>query len=215
MTLDREGKLSGVDHLPPAYRQMVKRSLTTQRLERSPLLAGLTPSGRTPRSNDDNRDGKFSVIDPVGEVTFSDHPTFRWSPLNGATSYVVEVYDEQFALAATSPQIIDHSWTASQQLKRGGIYSWLVKAVKVGQLFVAPRSPAPPAKFRIPDRAIANELARARRAYASSHLTLGLLYVRAGLIDEAERELRALQKANPNSAIARRLLIQVKAMRRS
>ena len=59
-----------------------------------------------------------------------------------------------------------------------------------------------------------NELVRARRAYASSHLTLALLYMRAGLLDEAERELRALEKANPNSAISRRFLANLQAMRR-
>ena len=39
--LDREGKLSGVDHLPPAYQRMVKETLTSQRLAKSSLLAGL------------------------------------------------------------------------------------------------------------------------------------------------------------------------------
>jgi hypothetical protein len=89
-----------------------------------------------------------------------------------------------------------------------------VKAIKDGQELITPRPPAPQAKFRILDRAKANEIMQARRAYASSHLTLALLYTDAGLLDEAERELRALQKANPNSEIARRLLSNVQAMRR-
>jgi len=214
ITLDQKGKLSGVDHLPPAYRQMVKRALINQKLERSQFLAGLILPRRIPRNGADDRNGAFSVIEPVGEVTLSNHPTFRWSRLNGATTYIVEVYDEQFSLIATSPQIIDHSWTAPQPLQRGNVYSWLVKAVKDGQTFVAPRSPAPQAKFRIMDQAKANELAWARRTFTSSHLTLGLLYVQTGLVDEAERELRALQKANPNSSIVRQLLAQVQALRR-
>jgi len=41
-----------------------------------------------------------------------------------------------------------------------------------------------------------------------------LLYARAGLLDEAEQELRALQKANPNVTIVRRLLANVQALRR-
>jgi len=86
-------------------------------------------------------------------------------------------------------------------------------ADNLDQEFTSPRPPAPQAKFRILDQAKAHELAPARRAYASSHLTLGLLSAQAGLLDEAEQELRALQKANPNSAIARRLLAGVQAMR--
>jgi anti-sigma factor RsiW len=210
VTLDQEGRLSGVDHLPPVYQRMIERALTDQRIERSPLLAGLTPPGITPRGDGDARRGFFSVIEPVGVVTLSDQPTFRWSRLDGATCYVVEVYDERFDLVATSPQVANHSWTASQSLKQGGIYYWQVKAVKDGQDFKSPRPPAPQAKFRILDEARASELAKARRAYGSSRLTLGLLYAQAGLLDEAEMEFRALLKANPDSALGRRLLKQVR-----
>jgi hypothetical protein len=63
-------------------------------------------------------------------------------------------------------------------------------------------------------QAKADEIARARRAYASSPLTLGLSYAQAGLLDEAERELHALHRANPNSAVVRRWLADVRATRR-
>jgi hypothetical protein len=211
--LDREGNLSGVERLPPLYQRMVKRSLADQRLEKSPLLAGLTRSGNLVIRGGEDRDGKFSVIEPVGKVILSDHSTFRWSRLDGATSYVVEIYDDKFALVATSPRLTDLSWTAAQSLQHGAIYSWQVKTIKDGQEFVIPNAPAPQATFRILDQAKANELVQARRAYASSHLALGLLYSQAGLLDEAERELRALQKGNPNSAIVRRLLANVRALR--
>ena len=210
ITLDEEGKLSGVDQLPAAYRRMIKKALTDQRIERSPLQAESTQPGVRSRGEGGARSAKFSVIEPVGVVIQSDHPTFRWMQLNGATGYVVEVFDEWFNPLVTSPQITDHSWTAPQSLKRGAIYYWQVKAIKDGQEFKAPRSPAPQAKFRILDKATADELAKARRAYASSHLTLGLLYAQAGLLDEAELEFQALLKNNPDSALGRRLLSQVR-----
>jgi len=210
VTMDREGNLSGAGHLPPAYQLMIRKALKGQELERSPLLAGLTPPRLWPRGGGGARRAEFSVIEPVGAVTLSDRPTFRWSQLNGATGYVVEVYDERFGLAAASPQIADQSWTAPEPLKRGGIYYWQVKAVKDGRELKAPRPPAPQAKFRVLDAARANELARARRGLASWRLVLGLLYARAGLLDEAEREFRALREANPNSELAHRLLKQVR-----
>jgi hypothetical protein len=89
-----------------------------------------------------------------------------------------------------------------------------VKAIKAGEEITAPRPPAPQAKFRVLDQAKANELARARRTHASSHLTLGLLYADAGLLREAEQEFRLLQRANPNSDLARNLLRQVQSLRR-
>jgi hypothetical protein len=210
VTLNSEGKLSGADHLPPAYQRMIERALTDQKVERSPLLAGLTQHGSLPRGDGGSRRGEFSVIEPVGVVTLSDHPTFRWSRLDGATGYVVEIYDERFDMVATSPQGANNSWTAAQSLKRGGIYYWQVKAVKDGLEFKSPSRGAPQAKFRILDEARANELAKARRAYGSSRLTLGLLYAQAGVLDEAELEFRALLKANPESDLARRLLKQLR-----
>lgn len=211
--LDGEGKVSGVDNLPPAYQRMVKESLANQRVAKSSLLAGLNRPASSLMGGDE-QGNKFSVTEPVGKVMLSDRPTFRWSQLEGATGYVVEVYDEKFNLAGASSQLTDNSWTVPQPLKRGGIYSWQVKAIKVGQEFRSPRPPAPQAKFRILDQAKSNELTKAQRAYASSHLTLGLLYSEAGLLDETEKEFRALQKSNPDSTFVRRLLSQVQKLQR-
>jgi hypothetical protein len=212
VTLDQEGNLTGIDNLPPAYEQMIKGALTNQRLEKSRLLAGLIPPEDSIRSRN-NPDREFSTINPVGTVILSDRPTFRWSRLDGAASYIVEVYDDKFAKVATSPQLIDNSWTASQSLPRGKTYTWQVKAVKDGRKLISPPPAEPEAKFRILDQARTAELMQAQRTYAGSHLTLGLLYVREGLLDNAELEFRKLRKANPSSAIARRLLANVQAMR--
>jgi hypothetical protein len=214
VTLDREGKLEGVGNLPPAYQQLIKDTLSRRRIEKSPLLAGLNRPGSSLMGGGDRQENQFAVIEPAGIVTLADRPTFRWARLEGASSYVVEVYDGNFNLVMASPSISAASWTALQPLKRGGSYSWQVKAVKDGQEFISPRPPAPQAKFRVLDQAMANELAQARRDYASSRLALGLLYARAGLLEDAERELRALQKDNPNSTQVRQLLLSLQAMRR-
>jgi anti-sigma factor RsiW len=212
LTLDANGKLSGADKLTPALQAILKDALTGKRLESSSQLRGLTRRSSALMSSD--KLGKsFSVTEPIGRVLISDRPTFRWSALEGATGYVVEVYDTKFNLVATSPQLSANSW-AAQSLPRGSIYTWQVKAIKDGQEVTAPRPPAPQARFRILDQAKADELANARREYASSHLALGLLYAEAGLLKEAEEELRALQKANPDSEIARSLLNQVQALQR-
>jgi hypothetical protein len=210
VTLDREGRLSGLDHLSPAGRQMVERALTRQTIERSPLLSELTRPEGTSRGRGE-RGERFSVIQPVGEVTITDRPTFRWSPLDGATSYTVEIYDEKLRQVAVSQPVAGHTWTATQPLKRGRVYAWLVKTSKNGRVEVSP--PAQEARFRILDRVRADELSAARRDYGSSRLALGLLYAQAGVLGEAERELRVLRQANPNSQIADRLLRQVRKMR--
>jgi hypothetical protein len=211
LTLDQQGKLSGAEDLPPAYQNAVRKALATRKIERSSQLQGLT---RPPSSlmSSDSQKQEFSVLEPAGSVLMSDQPAFRWSRMEGATAYVVEVYDDQFKLVASSPQLTNLSWTTS--LARGKVYSWQVKASRDGQEITSPRPPTPQAKFRILDQAKANELARAKRAYGSSHLTLGLLYAEAGLLKEAEQELRLVRRANPNSELARALLRQVQALRR-
>jgi anti-sigma factor RsiW len=197
--------------VPPAYQNRVKEVLTSQRIGRSSQLQGLTRPSSTLMGS--NNQPEFSVLEPTGSVSLTDRPAFRWSEMEGATGYVVEVYDDQFKLAASSPQLTTRSWTIPQPLPRGKVYSWQVKAIKDGQEITWPRPPAPQAKFRILDQSKANELARARRAYSSSHLTLGLLYADAGLLREAEHEFRLLLRANPNSPLARTLLRQVQSLR--
>jgi len=208
LSLDQQGRLSGAENLPPSYQELLRKALTSQRIERSSQLQGLT---RPPSSlMGANEGGEFSVLGPAGIVLMSDRPVFRWSRLEGATAYVVEVYDSQFKKAMVSTELTTLTWNATQSLSRGQVYSWQVKAVKDGQEVTVPRPPAPQAKFRVIDQASFNEISRAKRAYGSSHLTLALLYAKAGLMNEAEQELRVLQKANPQSEIVRKLLRQVR-----
>ena len=204
VALDSNGKLSGIDNLPDSYQQMVKEALSNQRLANSSLLAGLNRPGSSLMGSDEQ--GKsFSLTKPVGKVVISDRPNFGWSQLDAADGYVVEVYDDKFNVVATSPKLDGNRWTAPTPLKRGVVFSWQVKATRGGQEVVSPRPPSPQAKFRILDNGKAREITQARRMYASSHLTMGLLYAQAGLLDEAEQEFRALQKANPDSPLVRKL----------
>lgn len=209
LTLDQDGHLLGADALPPAYQGLVKKALTTQRIERSSELQGLARPSSSLMGSDDSGN-EFSVLEPVGSVLLSNRAAFRWSRMEGATAYVVEVYDQQFKPVTSSPQLTTTSWTTI--LDRGKIYSWQVKALKADQEFTSPHPPAPQAKFRILDQAKANDIAQAKRAYASSHLTLGLLYADAGLLKEAEQEFRLLQRANPTSSLPRILLRQVQSL---
>src|SRR5204863_1190188 len=115
LVLDQQGKVSGVDDLPPRYQELVKESLSGGRLERSSLLAGLnrTPS---PLMGDGGEANRISVIEPVGKILESSRPTFRWSALPGTTGYYIEIYDEKFGRVATSPKLSANSWTPPQFL---------------------------------------------------------------------------------------------------
>jgi anti-sigma factor RsiW len=213
LALDQNGNLSGAEDLQSEYQVMLREALMRQPQAKPELLAGLTRPPSSLMGGNSKQANEFSVVDPVGKVVITDRPAFRWSSLDGATAYAIEVYDEKFNPVAASAQLSSTSWTPPKPLQRGATYSWQVKAIKDGQQLTVPRPPAPQAKFRILDQERTNELAQAQRAYTPSHFMLGLLYLRSGLLDEAEREFRASQEANVNSPIVLQMLQNAQAMR--
>ncbi|PYV32625.1 MAG: hypothetical protein DMG09_23990 [Acidobacteria bacterium] len=85
----------------------------------------------------------------------------------------------------------------------------MVEATFDGQRVRAPAPGKPFATFRILDEHQAQEVSLARKAWGSSHLVMGLVYAKAGLTREAEKEIRELVAANPESSTAKSLLERV------
>ncbi len=69
------------------------------------------------------------------------------------------------------------------------------------------------ARFKVLGQEDATALERGLRAAPGSRLVAGVLAARAGLLDDAERELRALATDNPDSDVVRGLLASVEAAR--
>ncbi len=213
VTLDKSGNLAGLESLSPSIQQKVKTTLTAQRAETPRLLAQLIPDNlSTVRGGAGNL--PFTLLNPVGTVVRSDRPTFRWQPLAGALHYTIAVFDKDFNEVATSEPLTATEWTPAQPLKRGVVYTWQVTALKDGKEITVPSTPAPEARFRVLEQSAFESLERAQSQHPTSHLTLGILYAQAGLLDDAEREFEALVNANPQSAVAQKLLNNVKALRR-
>ena len=213
VVIDEQGNLTGLDELSPAHRQAVKNALATQQVGNSSTLSGL--GGKRGELRGTNNGSSFAPLNPVGKIILTTRPTLFWSKLDGATDYRVVIYDSNFNPVSSSPQLTNQSWVVPHVLDRGEIYSWQVIATKDGQEVKTPVPPAPEAKFKVLEQGRANELNRARQSYGGSHLTLGVLYAQAGLLDEAEREFGLLLKANPDSKVARNLLRNTRAMRRT
>jgi hypothetical protein len=212
VSVDKQGVLAGLDRLPLSVQQKVRAALQAGRLEPSSTLAQLA-NGPSTLLGESGNGLPFRLIGPVGEVVRSEQPTLRWHALAGAQSYTVSVTDADLNEVATSPPLNATEWRISKPLKPGGIYSWQVTAVKDGVRITSPVLPAPQAKFKIIDRSTSEMLEQAQRTYPDSHLTLAVLYADAGLVDEAEQELRVLVRDNPRAGIPQKLLRQVQAMR--
>lgn len=209
VTLDAGGNLSGLESLAPAQLEAVKAALRTQRAVNPAALAGVRSRGSVLRDGEGEAGTSFSVRSPIGVIVETTSPTLRWDALKDAT-YTVTIYDSNFNPVATSGVLVSPSWAPPRPLARGQIYSWQVTALRQDLQVKSPRPPAPEAKFKVLEGSKATAIERARRAKPRSHLTLGVLYAQAGLLDDAEREFGALLRANPKSEIARQLLNNVR-----
>ncbi|HEU4386153.1 MAG TPA: hypothetical protein VFV34_00040 [Blastocatellia bacterium] len=211
--LNSERKIVGLDTLSPEQETLVKAALLSGRVPAPRGLVDVTTKD-DPIMGPSERDS-LRLLSPAGTATRNDRPTFRWTALDGASSYRVTVSDSAFRQVATSEPLSGTEWTLPQPLKRGGVYSWEVTAVKDGKEITAPIPPAREVRFKVLDSAKLDELENASRDNADSHLLLGLLYVNAGLLDDGEREFQVLASANPQSPVARKLLNSVKSLRSS
>jgi hypothetical protein len=211
VTLDAQGNLAGLAVAPP-YEQIVKEALQSGRVKITTPLTG--SAGKSGTLMGDPSNTAFRLLAPVNRVVETDRPTFRWKGLEGAATFRVTVFDENLNKVAESKSLITTEWTVSPALRRGQTYIWQVRASANNREIVAPAPGASRVKFKVLEQAKIEEIANARRAYAKSHLVLGLLYANAGLLDDAEREFNALVKANPQSTVPRKLLGSVKAARR-
>lgn len=209
LALDERGNLSGADGLAPDLQQSIKRMLSTGRVPRAAYAAELRGSRSTLLGEAENG-ASFRLLSPVGKVVPGNRPSFTWQPLAGASSYTVTVVDARLNEVMTSGPLTTTNWRAGKPLLSGDTYSWQVMAVKDGKQIVSPVLPSPPARFKILEQERVRELEQARKTYANSHLALAVLYAEAGLRDEAESELRALLKANPQSRVVRNLLRDIK-----
>ncbi len=148
-----------------------------------------------------------AVIAPVAETVAADRPVFRWTPVKGATSYRVEVYDASFNEVAASGPVPVTEWRPERPLPRGAAYSWIVAA---GDLRF-PQPPAPEARFEVLGAEAAAEVERARST--GSRLLVAVAAARHGLWEEARAAIAEVAAQNPtNDAIARlRLAIDTRA----
>ena len=208
IVLNKKGELEGAEHLPPSVQRAISSTLVSQRLEKPDDLEELADKSSVLLGG--RVEGlPFELIGPIARVLPDNQPTFRWRPLEGATGYIVSVLDAQLDEVETSDTLTVLEWRVPRKLN-GGIYSWQVTAIKDGQRIVSPTMPAPQAKFKILEANKVAELARARRDFPESHLALGIVLTRAGLLEDARREFEILQKENPGSPLVKKLLEQLR-----
>jgi hypothetical protein len=209
--VETESVFAALAALPEVQRHEVTAVLRAGRMERPPEIADLLGAGAILRGT--AAATELQPLSPLGTAVRDGRPTFRWLPVAGAESYQVTVFDRDFQPVAASDPSARTEWTPEMPLAAGSVYAWQVKARRGGQEVTAPGPGSPQALFRVlpPERAAAVESAAG--PVRGSSLALGVLYARAGLRDEAERELEAAVREHPGSAEVRSLLASVRSWR--
>ena len=154
----------------------------------------------------------LSVIAPVATAVTDDRPVFTWESREAADAYELAILDDRGQVVARSV-VQEETARPDGALPRGRVYTWQVTARSGARQVTAPAAPEPVARFKVIDEETASVLQRLEREHADSHVLLGILYLQAGVVDDALRHLRAVDAKDPCAPLARRALEQLGAVR--
>ncbi len=207
VSIARDGTLHGIGSLNADEERSVRQALIQQRLSLPASLRELNQ--KTGVLMGAAEAGPLQVVSPVGTVVQSQRPTMSWTPDPASHGYRVTLKDQNTGAVKTTPLLQGTSWTVPSDLERGHVYDWQVISLDHGKERIAPAPPSPPASFAILNEQTNSKLQR----LPASRLVRAVVYADAGLLDDAERELRALQNENPKSLLVQNLLDQLRQFR--
>jgi len=210
VTLDKEDKLAGLESYDPAARNAVQEVMVKGVISKPQILTDLSRPAIKLMGDSGNLQA-LTLISPVDTVVAADQPTLRWEPVRGASAYAAVIFDSQFRPVAKSNIQQKTEWVVTRPLLRDTTYFWQVIAMKGKRQTTVPAAPASWAAFKVLDSQTAERMNKARATAANSHLATGILYAEAGLREDAERELQLLVQENPESAVAAKLLSDVRS----
>jgi hypothetical protein len=213
VTVDKNGRVNGLDEVSENSRQYIARAALSERIDTPDVLRHLSGDGSGLRGSDNGRP-EFELVYPARRVVVEDTPLFKWESLTGVSNYRVYVLDANGKQVGQSEELppTQTQWKALASLRRGQVFSWVVTALVDGKKVVSPSASAPETKFAVLSTSDFRELTRLKKS--NSHFALGVFYARVGLLDHAEREFRSLIKLNPNSELPRKLLHSVRSIKK-
>jgi hypothetical protein len=148
----------------------------------------------------------LEIISPVATGVMRGRPTFRWKLLEADWAYQVRVFRPGSDLAAESGKITGSDWTPETELPSGITYQWQILAQRGSERVTFPQLPRAPPRFRVIDQATAARLRQLAESRGGVHLLLAIEYGKAGLIEDARRELQAELRGSRHAEAVERLI---------
>jgi len=211
------------DSLSPDLKQIFINSFTPKGIQRPQVLDDLMSgqSGTLNRGTEEYsqlrgqvQEGASPLLSPVGTVVSNTTPTFRWTAVREADSYMVRVYDEALNLVESSPRVTITAWKSRLALQPGRIYSWQITAMSDAEEITPPLTSPILARFKVLDAPQRRQLEELNRTYPGAHLLLGVIAAHAGLLDDAEHQFRAVPKSDPQYRFAQKFLQDLQLLRK-
>ena len=179
--------------------------LQAGRLPLPEFLKELTPAQQL-RTRKPDVGPHLEFISPVATAVMSGRPTFRWRALEGDWTYRVRVLRPGSELAAESGEISGSEWTAGVELYPGITYEWQILAQRGRERITSPQPPENAPRFRVVDSPTSARLHELAEKRGGVHLLLAIEYGKAGLIEDARRELEAELKGSRHAEAVERLI---------
>jgi hypothetical protein len=201
MTASGQIRLPGAalpDDWPGRVKQLLERGAVKQ-FAGLPAMLAQVRTGQLERGVPDHPRDKPTLLSPFATAVKTTRPTFRWTPVQGASSYRVFV-------ATTSPELVCKGvvdgtvWTLApaadcRDLEPGKVYLWYVETTVKGLVKVSGND-----RFLVLDAARLQEVAHLEKQFAGSALALTALYESEGLYEDAEAQIRRLSELSGGPA---------------
>jgi hypothetical protein len=202
---------AGRDSLTDSERALIAAA-RWGRMEAPESISGLASRRGVLRG--DARSAAGGLLSPRQETVAEERPVFRWRRAAGATGYRVYVMDAEARIMFTSPRLPADTveWRAESALEGGREYVWAIGIEREGVELVALAPGRGDVRFLIlgaQERKAVEEWSRR----IASPFARGVLYARAGMISEAEREWRRAAVGKEQAAEAQRMLNIVRSWR--
>ena len=211
------GHVAGLPALPHDLLHSVATAARRGKIEISPVIDSLA-SDRGTLAGSPNESSRFRLVAPVATAVRETTPRFSWSAQPGAARYRIHVVDSGTGEVVETGQS-DGSrteWTPAEPLMPGNIYQWQVEAFRGDEVIGrTPKPPEPEARFQILPAEAQHQLAQTESSANGSHFVMAVANAKAGLLDDAIRELRAFASENPDSKIPAELIAQIEMARHS
>lgn len=199
--LDTEGRLIGFGRIPEGLESEVERALGGRALRLNPELEDLKELDGAVRGAEGEPE-PLRLAGPLGTLVREVRPRLRWTGQEGATLYVATIVDDRFNPVAESAPLAALEWRPEVELERGRVYQWQVTAFKGDERIESRLRQI--GLFKVIGAGELDSVLQGE-AGVDSALVRAVLYAKAGLLEDAERELRKLDRSGNDGRLRDKL----------